>query len=170
MGETNRWRKIGEMLDLARTARALSKEEHPKLEEMRQLRAELFNKAMEIENNDGLERNVVGDKERDSVEEEEGDVIEKTEEVVEDEEGDVIEKTERDAAENRDIYEEEEDTEEHGIEEPFDPVREMKKLMELEVEEARAFREHIESEGIDLEELGLEVPWDTQRTHHRDEL
>merc|ERR1719394_2003370 len=53
--ETKRWMKIGEMLDLARTARALSKEEHPELEEMRQLRDVLFKKAMEIEMNDGQE-------------------------------------------------------------------------------------------------------------------
>jgi len=194
--ETKRWMKIGEMLDLARTARALSKDEHPELEEMRQLRDELYKKAMEIEMNDGQDSNLAEenardelykkameiemndgqyinlaeDKVRDSREDEEGYVIEKTEELVDDEEGDVIEKTEIDAVDNRDIYGVDGDREEYGIEEPFDPVREMRKLMELEAEEGEAFREHIQSLGIDLEELGLEDPWQTQRSHHKDEL
>merc|ERR1719342_1929684 len=158
--ETKRWMKIGEMLDLARTARALSKDEHPELEEMRQLRDELYKKAMEIEMNDGQDSNLAEDKARDELykkameiemndgqysnlaedkvrdsrEDEEGYVMEKVEELVDDEEGDVIEKTERDAVDNRDIYGVDGDREEYSMEEPFDPVREMRKLMELEAE------------------------------------
>ena len=44
-----RWKDVTSMFELARKSRALSKEQHPKLEAMRQEREELYQKEMEAQ-------------------------------------------------------------------------------------------------------------------------
>ena len=68
-----RWKDVTSMFELARKSRALSKEQHPKLEAMRQEREELYQREMETK--------------QDEIETEEDRIAEKMEEkIIEDDE------------------------------------------------------------------------------------
>ena len=122
----NKWQDVISMFALARKSRALSKEQHPKLEAMRKERAELHQKDIERkadELEDDVDSAVV--------------VNETTEEkIIEDDEFGEIEESE--------------DGEE------FDPLKEMMKLVEMEESEGKQFRDHLKALNVDLKELGLE--------------
>ena len=100
-----RWKDVTSMFELARKSRALSKEQHPKLEAMRVEREELYQKEMEAQEDEIETEEDTANPER---------IAEKMEEkIVEDDEfGEV---------------------EESGEGEEFDPLKEMMKLVEYKL-------------------------------------
>ena len=123
-----RWKDVTSMFELARKSRALSKEQHPKLEAMRQEREELYQKEMEAKE-DELET------------EEEASNPDKIAEKIEEK---IIEDDEFGEVEESDEGEE------------FDPLKEMMKLVELEEREGKEFKDHLRALNVDLKELGLD--------------
>ena len=124
-----RWKDVTSMFELARKSRALSKEQHPKLEALRQKREELYQKEMEAETEDEIET------EEDTANPDR--IAEKMEEnIIEDDEFGEVEESD-------------------GGEE-FDPLKEMMKLVELEEREGKEFRDHLRALNVDLKDLGLD--------------
>jgi len=123
-----RWKDVTSMFELARKSRALSKEQHPKLEAMRQERDELYQKDIEAKEDEI-------DTEEDTASHAKMD--EKAEEKI-------IEDYEFGEVEESDEGEE------------FDPLKEMMKLVEMEEREGKEFKDHLRALNVDLKELGLD--------------
>ena len=123
-----RWKDVTSMFELARKSRALSKEQHPKLEAMRVEREELYQKEMEAKE----------------------DELETEEETANPDK--IAEKIEEKIIEDDEFGEVEESDE--G--EEFDPLKEMMKLVELEEREGKEFKDHLRALNVDLKELGLD--------------
>ena len=128
----NRWKDVTSMFELARKSRALSKEEHPKLEAMRQEREELYKKDMEAREDDiDTEEDTASHAKMDEKEEEKEE-----EKIIEDDEFGEVEESDEG--------------------EEFDPLKEMMKLVELEEREGKEFKDHLRALNVDLKELGLD--------------
>lgn len=124
-----RWKDVTSMFELARKSRALSKEQHPKLEAMRQEREELYQKDIAAKEDEiETEENIVNH----------GQIDENIEEkIIEDDEFGEVEESDDESEE-------------------FDPLKEMMKLAELEEREGKEFRDHLRALNVDLKELGLD--------------
>ena len=122
-----RWKDVTSMFELARKSRALSKEQHPKLEAMRQEREELYQREMETKQDEIETEEDTANPDR---------TAEKMEEkIIEDDEFGEVEESDE--------------------EEEFDPLKEMMKLVELEEREGKEFKDHLRALNVDLKDLGL---------------
>ena len=119
----NRWAEVAAMFDLARKARAAGKGEHPQLEAMRRQREELFQQQEEQERTEKVNEKQLEKSEEELVEEFVGK----------------SERTKEEKVQDETAYD-------------FDPIIEMMKLVDMEVQEKKDFEDELRSSGVDPEE------------------